>query len=484
MKTIFFLILVLLLMNFQTFSQEAQLKPRIVVLTDISTWEPDDHESLIRLLVHADLYEIEGLVISTGYSIKTLTKSPEKDFINIALGVVDAYEKDLPNLLKRSKQSGHSQDGSRQGVGYWPSPKYLRDRIMFGSLNRGKKFIGDDNDSPGSDLIIKLADEDDDRPLWITVWGGANTVAQAIWQVQQTRSDAELKKFLHKIPIYAITDQDRHYDGSEGYEVSCHQWMRREFKDDLLFIWDECAWKYQNGTGASNWDQYATNIQNHGNLGSQYPKYKYGVEGDTPSFLHVMPNGLNNPKVPIQCGWGGYSKWGLGADNKTYAYTNHAGSANSICRKYEDRFYAATFNNFAARMDWAKDGKGNRNPVIVIDNDKGIAILKKTPQPGTKVILDASGTYDPDNDALTFNWWIQSEAGTYTRKVTVSNSDSSVATVSVPSDSDGKTFHLICEVTDNGTPKLSSYRRIIFEPIIGTGIGNITVGEKNLLSKE
>ena len=44
-------------------SEETLLKPRLVVLTDISTWEPDDHESLIRLLVHADMFEIEGLIV-------------------------------------------------------------------------------------------------------------------------------------------------------------------------------------------------------------------------------------------------------------------------------------------------------------------------------------------------------------------------------------------------------------------------------------
>ncbi|MBN2443032.1 MAG: DUF1593 domain-containing protein [Spirochaetales bacterium] len=50
-------------------TQEPQLKPRIVVITDISTWETDDNESLIRLLVQADMFEIEGLIFSTGYSV-------------------------------------------------------------------------------------------------------------------------------------------------------------------------------------------------------------------------------------------------------------------------------------------------------------------------------------------------------------------------------------------------------------------------------
>ncbi|MBN2534486.1 MAG: DUF1593 domain-containing protein [Spirochaetales bacterium] len=444
-------------------SQEPQLKPRIIVLTDISTWETDDHESLIRLLVHADMFEIEGIVFSTGYSIDNAGSL--KRFMNIIYGAIDAYEKDLPNLRKRSKQRGHSQDNRQQEIGYWPGADYLRKRTMMGSAYRGMKYIGADNNSDGSNLIIEQADENDDRPVWVTVWGGGNTLAQAIRQVQHTRSDAELKAFLHKIRAYTITDQDRHYDGSEGYDVSSHQWIRREFADDLLFIWDECAWKFHNSTGRSNWSHYETHIQNHGNLGSQYPKYKYGVEGDTPSFLHVMPIGLNNPDVPTQCGWGGYSEWQQGEDHETYAYTNQSGtSAYRTCLEYEKYFYPATFNNVAARMDWAKDGRGNRNPVIVIDNNASLAILIKTPQPGEEVTLDASGTYDPDNDEVTFNWWIQPEAGTYSKNVIIYDSDSSVALVNVPPDAEGKIFHVICEVTDNGTHNLSSYRRIIFEP--------------------
>ena len=446
------------------------LKPRIVVLTDISTWEPDDHESLIRLLVHADMYEIEGLVYTTGWSIDDAEK--HKSFMDIIRRAIDAYEKDLPNLLKRSGQTDFLRDESRQEIGYWPSPDYLRNRTMMGSKYRGMKYIGADNNSDGSNLIIDQADEDDDRPIWVTLWGGGNTLAQAIWQVQQSRTDAELKAFLHKIRVYAITDQDRHYNGSEGYEVSSHQWMRREFEKDLFFIWDECAWMFQNGTGKNNWDEYATHIQKHGNLGNIYPKYRYGVEGDTPSFLHLMPNGLNNPGDPTQCSWGGYSIWQKGADQKTYAYTNQRGTtAYSTCQKYEKHLYPATFNNFAARMDWAKDGKGNRNPVVIIDDNEGIEILTKKPQPGTAVTLDASGTYDPDNDDLTFNWWIQPEAGTYSKNVTISNSKSSVATINVPSDSEGKIFHVICEVTDNSMHNLTSYRRIIFEPT-GPASGN------------
>lgn len=433
-------------------------KPRVVVLTDVSTWETDDSESLVRLFVHADMLEIEGLVFTTGWSLG----ATRDDFFDLIHKPINAYEQDLPNLRLRSNQNRHTEDESRQVIGYWPSPQYLRDRTMFGSRKRGAEHVGEGNDSPGSKLIIDLVDENDDRPVWITVWGGGNTLAQAIWRVQKDRNEAALKAFLHKLRVYTITDQDR--DQKTPFSDSSHQWMRREFEKDLFFIWDECAWKYQNGTGKKNWLEYETHIQGHGLLGTVYPKYKYGVEGDTPAFLHLMPIGLNDPNVPTQGGWGGYFAWGKSQDNETSCFTNHQAPSYGICQKLEEHFYPATFNNFAARMDWAKSGLGNRNPVVAIDDDKSLAILTRRPQQGTTVTINASQSHDPDGDSLTFKWWVLAAAGTDDRAVEISGNSTSVATITVPPDSAGKTIHVICEVTDNGTHNLSGYRRIIFEP--------------------
>jgi hypothetical protein len=445
-------------------SLAADPKPRLVVLTDIApnNAEPDDMESMIRLLVHADLFEIEALVHSTGWS----TPTAREDYYRLILEAIDLYEKDLPNLQKRSNQSAFQSDETRQAIGYWPSPKYLRDRAVMGSPKRGQQFIGENNGSAGSKLLISLADEKDDRPIWVTVWGGGNTLAQAIWEVQKQRSPAELKAFLNKLRVYTITDQDGAQRSGNviNWPESSHQWMRKDFEKDLLFIWDEVAWGYQNGTGKSNWTQYETHIQGHGNLGQRYPKYKYGVEGDTPAFLHLLPNGLNDPNVPGQGGWGGVFEFGPCKDNATSAFQNHSGPARQASSKYQKNFYPATFNNFAARMDWAKDGVGNRNPNVALNGDTTLKILKMTPAPGTTVTLDASAASDPDGDKLTFSWWVMSEAGTYTKDISLSGKDSSKAVVNIPDDAAGKSFHVICEVTDNGTPNLTSYRRVIFEP--------------------
>jgi hypothetical protein len=439
------------------------LKPRLVVLTDISLSEPDDHQSLIRLLVHADMYEIEGVILTNGWS----TRHPAEDMAK-ANGTIAAYGKDLPNLMKRSNQIGFSHDDAQQKIGYWPSAQYLTERTVFGSLVMGIKHIGANNNSAGSDLLIRLADEADDRPIWVVCWGGGNTLAQAIWKVQQTRSAPELKAFLNKFRVYTQDDQDRENpNGTSRYsslELSSHAWMRREFSGDLHFIWDNAAGSYMVGAAKRGlWPLYVTHIQNHGNLGNQYPKYVYGVEGDTSSFLHLMPNGLNDPDVPTQAGWGGYFEWGLGSDNNGYSYVNRTGEAKNICRKYVAKFEPAYFNNFAARMDWAKDGKGNRNPVVIIDGDGSIKVITKTHKPGDTVVLDASASSDPDGDALSYKWWIQPEAGSYKSTVEIKNSLSDKTTITIPEDSSGKSFHVICEVTDDGAHNLTSYRRIIFD---------------------
>lgn len=206
-------------------------------------------------------------------------------------------------------------------------------------------------------------------------------------------------------------------------------------------------------------------IQHHGNLGQVYPKYKYGVEGDTPSFLYVLPNSLNSPEDPEFGGWGGYFEWALSEDKKTFAYTNHGESeARPVSRKYEEYFYPATFNNFAARMDWAKDGTGNRNPIVIVNKEKGIAHVKLTPKLRTTVTLDASASHDPDGNKLTYKWWVLPEAGTYEQEITLSDTSASRITIQIPSDVAEKSFHIICEVTDDGTHNLTSYRRIIIEP--------------------
>lgn len=441
---------------------EGALKPRIVVLTDIGPGdvEPDDHESTVRLLCYADRFEIEALIVGSGWN--TSGRSYPAAWMDILQETIDAYGQDVGNLMRRSGQSGFRAEEGRQELGYWPSPGYLHARTMPGSRKLGLAALGPDNDSAGSEYLLRLAAEDDDRPIWVCVWGGANTFAQAVWRLQQQGDPARLRAFLRKFRLYTITDQDKDWGRDVPFAVSSHQWLRREFEQDLVFLWDESAWLYQNETGKANWAEYAAHIQGRGALGRQYPKYRWGVEGDTPSFLYVLPNGLNVPEQPGWGGWGGYFVRATGPDGLTRAYVNQDGTAaHPISRSYEARFYPAIFNDFVARIGWAQNGSGNRNPVVVVNGDRTEAPIPLTAAAGAALALDASASADPDGDALRFTWWLLSEAGDYSGPVRLTGADTSRATVHLPAEAAGATLHLICEVTDTGAPTLTSYRRIL-----------------------
>ena len=434
---------------------ENDLKPRLVVCTDIAPAdvEPDDMESMVRLMAYADMFEIEALITSVGWNCDPYPA----EWAEYLQRVIEAYRKDVPKLMRRSGQQEFmplEDENKQQYIGYWPSADYVKSRAEMGSIHGGIKAIGADNDSPGSELLIRLADEDDTRPIYVAAWGGANTLAQAIWRVKQTRSAEELKKFVRKFRIYTITDQDMQYSMRMNRSYSSHMWLRKEFADDLQFVWDEGTWQEQCELGKRHWQQHKDNIQGRGALGGEYPTYKWGVEGDTPSFLYVMPNGLNNPEDPHQCGWAGYHERGMCADSLTTAWTSWQEPVRSISVGYKQRFYPDELNDFMARMQWAAEGKGNLNPYVVIPNDTiNITMISLS--------LDASKSFDPDGDNLQFSWWQQPEIGK--TKVKIEQADQPIATLRIPADAKGDTIHIICEVHDDGPYHLPAYRRIIIK---------------------
>ena len=433
---------------------KSELKPRLVVCTDIAPAdvEPDDMESMVRLMVYADLFEIEALITSVGWNCDPYPL----EWSQYLYRVIAAYAKDVPNLMKRSGQKKFlplkDENGSQQ-MGYWPSAEYLTSRAVMGSMYGGIRSIGETNDSPGSELLIQLADEDDPRPIYVAAWGGANTLAQAIWRVKQTRTYDEVVKFVRKFRLFTITDQDMDYAHRMDRARSSHMWLRQEFKDNLQFVWDEGTWQEQCELGKRHWEQHKNHIQGKGALGREYPDYTWGVEGDTPSFLYVMPNGLNDPEDPRQAGWAGYHERGLCADSLTNAWTSWQEPVRSISVGYKTRFYPDELNDFMARMQWADEGQGNHNPIVRLASE--VTQVKA----GSILTLDASASSDPDGDHLSFLWWQQPEIGT--AKMAIDQSDQPTATIHIPADAAGQTLHLICEVHDDGPFHLVAYRRII-----------------------
>ena len=442
---------------------DSGLKPRLVVMTDIgpAEVEPDDNESAVRLMSYADRFEIEGIITTVGWNCDPY---PD-DWAEYLTRVIDGYEVDVHNLMKRSAQTGFLGEEEEQGVqelGYWPSANYIRSRAVMGSQRAGIGIIGEDNDTPGSELIIRLADEDDPRPIYLCAWGSGNTFAQAVWRVKQERTPEQLREFLHKFRLYTITDQDMHYSMRMDRAYSAHQWLRREFPEDLMLVWDESAWLNQNELGKNSWELYQEHIQNHGEMGKVYPNFLWGVEGDTPSFLNSMPNGLNDPSDPSQVGWGGCHQFGISPDEETSCWTNWEQPLKDISDFYEKKFYPDEFSDFAARMEWAATGEGNHNPVVVVNGKGGLAAIKAKAKAGKTLSFDASGSSDTDGDNLCFQWWFQEFPEVVNYPVLSSDSGTKIA-VSIPEDLAPGTYHLVCEVHDDGPHNLVAYRRILID---------------------
>ena len=220
-------------------------RPRLLVLTDISSLtagvaEPDDGQSLIRLMLYANEFDIEGLIATSnlGHGQKT-----RPDLIR---QVVDAYEKVRPNL--------HQHDPR------FPPAETLRGWIKAGQEVAGPHVpvttsVGDGKDTEASNWIIWVVDRPDPRPIWVVIWGGSADLAQALWRVRRDRQPEELSRFLSTLRVHAIGDQD-----------STGPWIREQFPG-LFMITQRRAYRgmYRGGDASlvsSEWVE--TNIHGHG----------------------------------------------------------------------------------------------------------------------------------------------------------------------------------------------------------------------------
>ena len=468
MKIIRFVLIPLLIVTLPLAAAE---KPRVFVLTDIEN-EPDDAMSMVRFLTYANQFDVEGLVATTSIHQKNRV-APQR-----IREIVSAYAKVRDNL-----------EANEPG---FPTGDYLLARISEGLPVYGMNGVGEGKDSPGSELLIRAVDREDPRPLWVTVWGGPSVLAQALSKVRTTRPPGALAKFVAKLRVYTISDQD-----------DTGPWLRQNFPGLFYIVspglsaggaYHHATWSGISGdnfhgrfAGGDTWivsnEWLDQNIRHKGPLGAEYPLWKYLMEGDTPSFLNLVANGLSDTEHPDWGGWGGryelytprMQKWFLqpetrpiwsdaqdevmGSDGKW-----HTGNHETIWRWRE-----AYQNDFAARMDWTimPYAKANHPPVPKLATPAEI-----TAKPGQRVDLSAEGSTDPDSDALSYQWFCYAEAGTLGissarsgQPLEIRDSDLAKAWFIVPTSRvmppGTGTLHIILAVTDHGTPRLTRYQRVI-----------------------
>ena len=471
MRTVFILIILVLILSYQSFFAQASQKNRVIILTDIEA-DPDDTQSMIRLLLYSNEIDIKGLIATTSVWQKNRV-APES-----IKKVVQAYGKVQPNLIKH--EAG------------FPDAEALLMKVKQGLAKYGMQGVGNGKNSEGSDWIIKVLEEDNERPLWISVWGGVNTLAQALYKIKNTKIETEAKKLIAKLRVYTISDQD-----DSGI------WIRKNFPDLFYIVspgddYGSATWNainsFVNGINnyeiSNNW--LAENIQQgHGPLGAAYPDVAYGMEGDTPSWLSLIPNGLNESEHPEWGGWGGRYElykpdfatlkkggsgvpfepetrdiWTNAIDSYTpYIYNEYGRSVRMDTVSFTDnkvtlwRWRDDFQNDFAARMDWCIKSyqEANHPPVPALGHPVQITVKS-----GEGFGLDASGTTDPDGDNLSYQWFHYPEAGSYKKLIKINSAENACGVyVIAPEVGKKETAHFILKVTDKGEPQLSKYKRVI-----------------------
>ena len=415
---------------------QAAEKLRTIVTTD---GETDDRCSMIRFLLYANEWDVRGLIHSSskhhwqGDAVHPAKKWTDVTWLDRQL---TQYAEVYPNLKL------HAAD--------FPSPDQLRRQVFVGNI----AYEGDmAQPTPGSERILEILLENDSSPVWLQAWGGANTIARALKSIEERHPDRRAE-VTRKARLFLIASQDtttedyilKHWPGifiirsTGAYTAIAYRWEQIMTPEEQKYF---------------DQDWMTGNIlKDHGPLAAGYEVRKDGAfrsEGDSPAFLHLIDVGLRSLEQPGYGGWGGRFEW-VGDQWRS------AADAGSVTRSLM-RWAMAFQNDWAARADWCVKNyrQANHPPHVKLAHPANLAA-----HPGQIVNLSALGSTDPDGNQLSFNWWQYPEAGSYRGKLNLQLPHSAETPVVAPDPArDGDTIHIICAVTDDGTPRLTRYQRVI-----------------------
>ncbi len=242
-------------------------RPRVIVSTDIGGSDPDDFQSMVHLLLYADMLDLEGLISSPPHAgrAKHLHET------------IDAYEQDFSALQRQSRR--------------YPTPDFLHGLVTQGAIDAAPDQ-GWSKPTDGSRQIVERAHANDERPLWVLVWGSITDVAQAV------HDDPTIKE---RIRVYSIGSWNtRHDQAARDYLFEHHA--------DLWWIESDTTFRgmYMGGRQDGDWgnrrfvDRY---VKGHGALGDFFFGKKPDIKmGDTPSLLYLFRGNPDDPTAPH---WGG-----------------------------------------------------------------------------------------------------------------------------------------------------------------------------------
>ncbi|TWU31200.1 nucleoside hydrolase-like domain-containing protein [Novipirellula artificiosorum] len=464
-------------------------KTRLIIMADMGN-EPDEEQQMMHMLMYSNMFDLEGLVACSGKYLHD-GRDGFKGHVHPELfhKLIDGYAKVVGNLEKHAAG--------------WPDPIYLRSIVKAGTAEYGIAAVAEGKSTDASKLVEAAILKNDPRKLYLVGNAGTNTLAQALVDLDKTRSPTQMDVLCKKLVVFENGAQDNSgaWIANKYPEIAWHRSNRQTYcyggpgtgtNVEGPYTWEPYP---RTAEGQGEWSH--EHIQaNHGELGRLFPdrifKDWHFIEGGgTIPWTGLANHGLSDPEHLCWGGWSGrFSRskhknvWSRHAPEKAdeQSYGDfYMFEADSEQEEWTDpvhsetfdnsmvpvwRFRRAMFNDFRGRMDWCVKAfdEANHNPIATVNGDKADDILHLQVSPGQTLSLDASDSSDPDGDALTFRWWVYKEAGTYDGSILITHPNHEKTELSLPTDAGGKEIHVILEVLDkNPEIGMSDYRRVVLE---------------------
>ena len=416
---------------------------RLIIETDAGG-DPDDEQSLVRFLHYVNEWDVEGIIANRPRARDGENRNRERTGIGIVRAQVNAYGECWPNLVQHD-------------------PRYPRPEALL-----ARAVVGYDGTDDAVNLILTTMDREDPRAVWYIDWGsdrgsGTNNLRRALDRVLRERDARGYAKFKDRLRLVSYDLFAEHTTRAPDWKF----WLNT-FQPPL----DGKRWYHRFSAltaHAGGFDLQRDVLTGHGPLGALYPTNTthWQKEGDTMTFLYLVPTGLSDPNQPAWGSWAGRYGPREDAAGKPYYWANQADAWNSTTNRDNTlaRWAVHLQNDFRARLDWCVKpfDQANHPPRVVLNGARGNEVLRLSAKAGTDLKLDAGATRDPDGQRLRFEWFQYPEPGTYHGQVQIEGTGTAVATVHVPPDAGGKSFHVIVAATDEGNPPLTRYRRAVIE---------------------
>ena len=416
---------------------------RLIIETDAGG-DPDDEQSLVRFLLYANEWDLEGIIANRPQARAGENKNPERTGLGIVRRQLTAYGQCWTNLIQHDAR--------------YPSLDYLWQRTV----------VGYDTTDEAVNLIIAAVDQPEARPVWYSDWGtdhgaATNNLRRALDRVRRERGAEGYAKFKSRLRL-ASADAFGEHTGK--LEPPFTLWVDT-FRPEM----GGKRWYHRFSvltSTAGGFDLERDVRTGHGPLGALYP-VNTGLrqkEGDTMTFLYLVPTGMNDPEQPGLGSWAG--RYGLNPNfpgracfwaNQLDAWRGTTNRDNTLAR-----WAVALQNDFRVRLDWCvadKFNKANHPPKVVINGDATRDILTIRAKLAGRVELSSGGSTDPDGDAFDARWFIYPEAGVHSEVASSSSETGERIHITLPAEQPSATVHVILALTDHGTPPLTRYRRAV-----------------------